>query len=256
MSARARCLEILDLLQKQHEVRVSDLAQQFNTSEMTIRRDLNFLAQQYNITRTHGGAMLSENSVVRTISFDEERIPNKEAKDLIAQTAVEQVDFRQRIFIDAGSTTRNMIKYFSDDMRNVIVTNSLSVAEGALQHKGMSVIMLGGEMLPIAKCSYGTVTEEQIRRYQFDVAFLGAAAVGADGKMYDGYSLEARLKGAIFEVAERICLMVDSSKFNCYELHEYGSLKQVHTIITDASVNMDALTLLDRFGTEVIIASP
>lgn len=254
MSARARCLEILDLMQKQHEVKVSDLANHFNTSEMTIRRDLNFLARQYNITRTHGGAVLSENSVVRTISFDEAKISNKEAKELIARKAVEKVEFRQRIFIDAGSTTRNMIKYFTDDMRNVIVTNNLSVAEGALEHKSMSVIMLGGEMLPIANCSYGPVTEEQIRRYPLDIAFLGAAAVGADGKMYDGYSLEARFKGAIFEVSQKICLMVDSSKFNCYDLHEYGSLKQVHTVITDAGVSKDALALLDRYGVEVVIA--
>ena len=192
MSARTRCLEILELMQKHHEVKVSELANHFNTSEMTIRRDLNFLARQYNITRTHGGAVLSESSVVRTISFDEAKISNKEAKELIARRAVAKVDFRQRIFIDAGSTTRNMIKYFTDDMRNVIVTNNLSVAEVALRHKGMSVVMLGGEVLPIANCSYGPVTEEQVRRYPLDIAFLGAAAIGTVGKMYVGYSLEAR----------------------------------------------------------------
>ena len=254
MNTRTRCLAILDMLQKQHQVKVGELADTFNTSEMTIRRDLNFLTQQYNITRTHGGATLAQDSVVRMISFDEAKIEHKEAKELIARKAMELVDFRQRIFIDSGSTTRNMINYFTDDMRNVIVTNNLTVASVALQHRNMSVIMLGGEMLHIAGCSSGTVAEEQMKHYQVDIAFLGAAAIGTDGKMYDGYSPEARLKGTIFEVSKKIYLMVDSTKFNCYDLHEFGSLRRVDTVITDSGVDKDALNLLNRYKVEVIIA--
>lgn len=246
MSVRTRRMEILDMLQKQHEVKVSDLASYFKTSEMTIRRDLGFLSSEYNITRTHGGATISENSVVRTVSFDENKISNKESKELIARKAVELVEFRSRIFIDAGSTTRTMINHFHENMRNIIVTNSLSVADTAMMHKGLSVIMLGGEMLPIARCSFGQVAEQQILRYPLDIAFLGAAAVGSDGKMYDGYSLEARFKGALFEVAERICLLVDSTKFNCYDLHEFGSLKQVDTIITDAGVSEEMIAHVEE----------
>ena len=254
MKARMRYLEILDILQTQHEVNVSELAKHFQTSEMTIRRDLNFLAKQYNITRTHGGATLMQDSVVRAISFDENKIAHKEFKELIAQRAVQQVEFRQRIFIDAGSTTRLMIKYLPENMRNVIVTNSLTVADGALQHKDMSAIMLGGELIHMANCSSGTVAEEQLKRYKLDIAFLGAAAVGTDGKMYDGYSPEARLKGTIFDVSKRICLLIDSSKFNCYDLHEFGSLSQVHAVITDCNIGKDALALLERYNLEIIIA--
>lgn len=254
MNTRTRCMAILEILQNQHQVKVSELAEKFQTSEMTIRRDLNLLAQQYNINRTHGGAALAQDSVVRTISFDDAKIEHKEAKEQISRKAVELVEFRQRIFIDAGSTTRNMINYFTDDMRNVIVTNNLTVAGVALQHRNLSVIMLGGEMLPIANCSSGIVAEEQISRYQLDIAFLGAAALGTDGKLYDGFSPEARLKGNIFEVSKKICLMVDSSKFNCYDLHEFGSLKQVDVVITDAGINKEGMNLLNKYKLEVIIA--
>jgi DeoR/GlpR family transcriptional regulator of sugar metabolism len=254
MSTRKRCLEILEILQKQHQVKVSELAEIFKTSEMTIRRDLNFLAQQYNISRTHGGAVLSQASVVREISFIEAKIEHKGAKELIAQKAVGQIDRRQRIFIDSGSTTRQMVNYITDDMSNIIVTNNLTVAGAALQHKNMSVIMLGGEMLHIANCSFGIVAEEQLKRYQLDIAFLGAAAVGADGKMYDGYSPEARFKDTIFNVSKKICLMADSSKFNCYDLYEFGSLKQVDLVITDDGINDDAWSLLKKHKVKVIIA--
>jgi DeoR/GlpR family transcriptional regulator of sugar metabolism len=98
------------------------------------------------------------------------------------------------------------------------------------------------------------VAEEQIKRYQLDIAFLGAAAVGADGKMYDGYSPEARLKDSVFSVSKKICLMVDSAKFNCYDLHEFGSLKQVDIVITDEGIDEDAWNLLKKYKVKVIIA--
>ena len=86
MKKSERCLAILEILQRQHKVKVTDLAQRFGISEMTIRRDLNFLARQYNISRTHGGAELGNQPVVRMISFDEARIAHKETKEKIVET--------------------------------------------------------------------------------------------------------------------------------------------------------------------------
>ena len=60
------------------------------------------------------------------------------------------------------------------------------------------MIMLGGEMIRITNCSSGPVAEEQIRKYQLDTAFIGAAAIGTDGRLYDGYSPEARFKSSLF----------------------------------------------------------
>ena len=80
MNKNERCLAILNILQKQHKVEVSELSKRFGISEMTVRRDLNLLAQQYNIIRTHGGALMDNQPLVRMISFDESRISHKEAK--------------------------------------------------------------------------------------------------------------------------------------------------------------------------------
>ena len=163
MNKSERCLAILDMLQKQHEVEVNQLAKIFRTSEMTIRRDLNFLSGQYNITRTHGGAVIANQPVVKVSSFDEARIPHREAKERIARKAASLIKNGQRIFIDAGSTTRILLDYLGEDIRAVVVTNHLKVAEHALSFDSLSVIMLGGEMIRITNCSSGTVAEEQIR---------------------------------------------------------------------------------------------
>ena len=251
-----RCLNILNLLQNDGAVNVSTLATQFDTSEMTIRRDLNFLAKQYNIKRTHGGAIMSETAqpVVRMVSFDYERITNKEEKELIAQRAAQLVQPRQRIFIDAGSTTRNIIDYIDPNSKNVIVTNSLTVAQNALKMENLSVIMLGGEMIPISNCSCGYVAEEQIKKYQLDIAFLGAAAIGTDGRLYDGYSPEARLKGSIFSLAKSTYLLADSTKFNTYDLNDFGSLSKVNGVITDHKITKEELEFIKKYNIDIIVA--
>lgn len=254
MNKNERCLAILNILQKQKKVEVADLARRFDISEMTARRDLNLLAQQYNITRTHGGALMDNQPVVRMISFDEARISNKEAKEKIAAKAASLIQNGRRIFIDAGSTTRIMLNYLDKDTRAVIVTNHLKVAEHALLFDNLSVIMLGGEMIRITNCSSGSVAEEQIKKYQLDVAFIGAAAIGADGKLYDGYSPEARFKSSIFAVAKKIYLLTDSSKFNTYDLNGFANLSQVNGVITDAGIDEEGMNLLKRYNVEVIIA--
>ena len=226
MNKNERCLAILNILQKQHKVEVKDLSERFGISEMTARRDLNLLAQQYNITRTHGGALMDNQPVVRMISFDEARISHKEAKEKIAAKAATLIQNGRRVFIDAGSTTRIVLNYLDKDTRAVIVTN----------------------------CSSGSVAEEQIKKYQLDMAFIGAAAIGADGKLYDGYSPEARFKSSIFSVAKKIYLLTDSSKFNTYDLNGFANLSQVSAVITDSDIDEEGLNLLKKYNVDVIIA--
>ncbi len=252
MDARTRCLQILDILQQKHKVNVKDLASLFGTSEMTIRRDLNILTQQYNIIRTHGGAKLVQDSVVKTISFDEAKIEQKESKRLIGKKAATLIEYRQKIFIDSGSTTRNMVQYFNKYMKNIIVTNSITISEAAIQYENISVVLLGGEVLPIAKCSFGPTTEEQILNHKLDAAFLGTAAIGSDGFLYDGYSLEARLKVSILDLAKKVYLLADSSKFNEFDMHKFGSLRQVDAVITDFGLKNEAKQLLSQYDVEII----
>ena len=160
----------------------------------------------------------------------------------------------QRIFIDAGSTTRTILNYLEEDTRAVVVTHHLAVAEQALKFENLAVIMLGGDMIRITNCSSGPVAEEQLKKYQLDTAFIGAAAIGSDGKLYDGYSPEARLKGTLFSVAKKIYVLADSSKMNTYNLNEFGSLSQIDGLITDAGIDEEAMTLMKRHRVNVIIA--
>lgn len=256
MDKSSRRLKILDILQSNGSVDVNELAQKFQSSEMTIRRDLNDLAKQYNVIRTHGGAVTKERDtkIIKSISFYDDKITNKEAKSKIAQTAASFIQPRQRIFIDAGSTTRGIVHYLNNELKTIVVSNSIEVVESCMHYENISVIMLGGEMLRISRCSFGKNTEHQLLEYQFDVAFLGAAAIGTDGKVYDGYSPEASFKNKIFDVTKKVYLLVDSSKFNTYDLIDFADLNQFYGLITDTNVNAETELLLKRKNVKLIIA--
>lgn len=256
MDKASRGLKILDMLQENGQVEVAELAKIFGTSEMTIRRDLNTLAKKYNVTRTHGGATMPQNGapIIKLETFVEEKISNREQKDIIAKKAASFIEFRQRIFIDPGSTARLVTKYLRNENKNIVVTNSIAVVDACLEYDGVSVIMLGGEILPGSRCVMGDAAEEQLRNYRLDIAFVGASAVGMDGKAYDGYSPEAWHKKMIFEIANKVYLLVDSSKFNTYDLTAYAYLKQFAGIITDKGIDEKTVAFLKKRNVNLIIA--
>ena len=254
MNKNERYKAIMEILQREGSVDVVQLAGRFQTSLMTIRRDLNTLCEDYNIVRTHGGAMLKDQAqpVVRVISFDERRIAHREQKIAIAREAAAMIRNGQRIYLDSGSTTRIVLDYLDPETKAVIVCNHLGVAQQALGFKNMSVIMLGGNMIPMSNCSYGEVAEEQIRRYSLDAAFIGAAAIGQDGNLFDGFSPEARLKNYIFDVASRVFLLVDSSKVGTYDVNRFGHLNKIHMVITDDGLDREGRNLISRFDVPLI----
>lgn len=254
MNSRERCLVILDTLEKQQKVEVKELAKHFGVSEMTVRRDLNRLSEQYNIVRTYGGAIMENQPVVRLTSYDDSRLMNVDKKEKIAAKAASLVKNGQRIFIDGGSTARSMLDYLPADIQAVVVAHQLKVVERALQFDNLSVIMLGGEMIKISNSSSGNVAEEQLQKYQLNQAFLGTGAIGSDGRFYDGYSTTARLKNIIFSMAEKIYILADSSKINTYDLNEFGSLNQCTAVITDDGIDEEGKKLLARYHANLIIA--
>ena len=255
MDKASRGLKILDMLQENGRVNVTELSELFDTSEMTIRRDLNILAKKYNIVRTHGGATMPQNGspIIKTETFVEEKISHRDQKDVIAKKAAELIEFRQRVFIDPGSTARLVTKYLNNENKNIIVTNSMSVAEACMEYDAMSVIILGGQILPGSRCTVGSSAEEQLAGYRLDSAFVGAAAIGIDGKVYDGYSPEAWYKKMIFDVVDKVYLLADSTKFNTYDLSAYANLKQFEAVITDDGIDKKMIEYFEKNKIRLII---
>ena len=245
----SRRQQIYAMLQEQGEIQTKQLCQLFGVSDMTIRRDLDILAKEENVKRTHGGAVLLEFPVQ-----EEKKSTVDRAKEAIAKKAMEFVDSTQKIFIDSGTTTIHIARNLSPGSHNIVVTNNLKIVEEVADKPHISVLIIGGTLrVPVMSC-YGAQTEEQISRYKVDIAFLGATTVGENGFFYDGYPPEVGVKQSIIQSAQRTFVLVDSSKFDKYNLISYSHVKDVTGVITDSGIQEETREKLEKMGANLIVA--
>lgn len=252
MLRETRLRQIMELLRRDGRVENRELCAQFDVSDMTIRRDLDVLAAEGDIVRTRGGALLKQESrrhpVERVMDEQERR------KECIARKAIELINPGQRIFIDSGTTTRWVGRLMPSDSHNVIATNNLAVAMEISDYQNVTLLVIGGELQGTSMSCFGSLTEEQIRRYKLDIAFIGAAAVDSEGYAYTGYPSEAGTKNCIICSAKKSYLLVESGKFNQDNLMNFCHIGSFEAIITDKAVSPEVVEQLEQQGTHVIIA--
>ena len=161
---------ILEELSHKDFLTLQELIDRTGCSASTIRRDLSKLQQLGKLQRVHGGAMLKENRMVEA-NLTEKLATNLDEKKMIAKIAANQINDNECLFIDAGSSTLELIKYIqAKDI--IVVTNGLTHVE-ALLKKGIKTIMLGGQVKENTLATIGSSAMEILRRYCFDKAFIG-----------------------------------------------------------------------------------
>ena len=161
---------ILTLLNEQGEVSVDELAKHFETSEVTIRKDLAALESNGLLLRRYGGAITMPQELVGDAAQ-----PISVYKRAIARAAVMRLREHARIIIDSGSTTAAMIPELGHQPGLVVMTNSLHVASALseLEHEPV-LLMTGGTWDPHSDSFQGQVAEQVLRSYDFDQLFIGA----------------------------------------------------------------------------------
>jgi DeoR/GlpR family transcriptional regulator of sugar metabolism len=164
---------ILTLLNEQGEVSVDELAKRFETSEVTIRKDLAALESNGLLLRRYGGAITMPQELV-----GDPAQPVSAYKRAIARAAVMRLREHARIIIDSGSTTAAMIPELGHQPGLVVMTNSLHVASALseLEHEPV-LLMTGGTWDPHSDSFQGQVAEQVLRSYDFDQLFIGADGI-------------------------------------------------------------------------------
>lgn len=199
---------ILDTIKVQQFVRLEDLVELLQSSESTVRRDLDELELAGRLRRVHGGAESLKN-LQEEESIVQKSVKNIQEKLQIAQKAASFIEEDDVIFLDAGTTTELMIDYLSAE--NVtIVTNSVHHAV-KLVEKGLHTIIIGGKVKRSTDASIGAVALEQIRQLHFTKAFLGMN--GVDTNDYTTPDVEeAAIKRTVLSNANHAYVLADLSK--------------------------------------------
>ncbi|MHC8510042.1 MAG: DeoR/GlpR family DNA-binding transcription regulator [Rhodospirillales bacterium] len=256
LQARERHARILEALARDQFVTVPGMAGACRVSEMTMRRDLDKLAEIGRLERTHGGAAsLSSNA---SLGFDllEPRFESRtavhtEEKASIARAAARLIEPEQTIALDIGSSTFALARRIAETPLNVF-TSSLKIA-AYLAEKRPNVYVPAGQVAGSEPSLIGHQAVKHLRTFRFDVAFIGVSSVSENG-FYD-YSLEdANIKRTLIECAERAVVLIDSSKFGRISVEHVAGFEAVDTVISEARPPAWLRKACAAAQTEIILA--
>jgi DeoR family fructose operon transcriptional repressor len=237
---------ILDKLNTQGEVDIKETAAMLEISEITIRRDLNRLAGDGLLYRTHGGAM-KVNPLEIPHDFVNKAAKNIEAKDKICRAAAALINNGDIIFMDCGSTVFRLCQFIKNKKIKVI-TNSIPVVY-ELQNSLVSLNIIGGEFDQERQAVHGKMANEHIARYKANKAFLGVDGISING-LFANSELEADITLAFAKYSAKAFLLCDNSKIGKESYLKFADLKTIDTIITDSQ--SDELMHFEKQGVEIV----
>lgn len=241
MLKEKRHLDILRFLNREDNlksgVRISDLANNYDVSISTIRRDLNEMEESGIVKRIHGGVILKK-SLKKEYDFESKTLENLDIKNKIAKQAARKVEDGDVIAINSSSITYLIVKYLYDK-KVKIVTNSVGLLEQAKDIPNLEIIVLGGIYIQDAKTIEGSETVEQIKNMYFNKCFIGANGIHLKKGVTTAGPIEVHSKMQMINNSEDAYLLCESSKFEKNSFYKFAEIKDFTSIITDNDINED-----------------
>lgn len=223
--------QILALARQSGAVSVDDLAQRFDVTPQTIRKDLNELCDARLLARTHGGAMLS--SGVENLAYEARRHVAAAEKVVIGQHAASLIPNDCSLFMNIGTTTEEVARALVDHEGLLVITNNIHVASILMPRPRIEVIIAGGMLRKSDGGIVGEAAVDFISQFKVDHAVIGASALDEDGAMLDFDYREVRVAKAIMQNARNVMLVADATKFTRTAPVRIGQLSDVDVFVTD-----------------------
>lgn len=251
MLAIERRNAILEKLQAERRVVVSELSEFYDVSEETIRRDLEKLESDGYAIKSYGGAVLNENSNL-DLPFNIRKNRNVLGKQKIAAFISEMVHDGENIMLDASSTAVAIAKALRNKKDLTIITNSIEITLELFEVPGFKVISTGGIAAGSSFALVGSVADKTIRSYYVDKAIVSCKGMDINAGFTDSDERLANNKASMLSVAKKKILAVDNSKFDKIAFAKIGDLKDVSTIVTDKKPEEEWLQKFEELGVECI----
>ena len=244
------------MVEEHGRVLVTELAERFDVSEQTIRKDLLALERSHRLTRTHGGAIATAPDRPE-LAFDVRRRIEADAKRRIAAAAAAIVHDGETIAFDASTTALEVARRLCQigGWRELtVVTNGIRIAEELAGQDGITILMPGGRMRWEALSVVGPWGDGFFRRINIARAFLGAAGFTIQSGLTDATEEEAQIKRAMVSGAIEVTGIVDHSKWGRAMLATFCRTDRIARIVTDAPAPTDLVEGVRRAGIELVEA--
>lgn len=244
------------ILQRLHEtgkLDITDLASEMKVSGVTIRKDLKLLEEKNLLFRTKGGAS-TKNPYANEKPINEKEFINVDQKKKIARAALPLIEKTDAIIIGSGTTVFELSRCLFPSRHFFVITPALKVALELCNRPNVEVIQLGGLIHESSASAAGPFAEKSLQDISCDILFLGVDGIDLDFGLTITNLTEASLNQKMIQLAHRVVIMADSSKFERRGLGRVCNLDQVHCIITDEGVSPKMVKKLEERGVQVIIA--
>jgi DeoR family glycerol-3-phosphate regulon repressor len=246
--------EIVRLVQRSGEVTVDDLAERFNVSRETLRRDLSYLDMLGRLRKFHGGARIRSESASELQAegpFALRMADNATSKRKIAYAAASLLAPGDAVFIDTGTTTLLLAEALVDLPSLVVITNSHRIAATVAANPDHKIFLIGGAYGADAGQSLGHLAVEQIRRFRARHAFITVGALDESAVM-DFDAQETEIAQTMIERADMVTVLADASKFGKRGIFDVAPWSAVDRLVTDISPPIPLEAAIRAEGVEII----
>jgi len=238
---------ILEKLQEEKRVVVSELSQLYNVSEETIRRDLEKLEHEGYAIKSYGGAVINENTSI-DMPFNVRKNRNVVGKQKIAELVASMIHDGDQIMLDASTTAVFIAKALKEKERLTVITNSIEILIELADVSGWKIISTGGTMKEGYLALLGSKAEETIRSYWVDKAIVSCKAFDREKGIMDSSELFANAKETMIDSAKMSILAVDHSKFDNTAFARIMNLNKVQAVVTDMKPSAEWMEFFENRG--------
>jgi DeoR family transcriptional regulator of aga operon len=242
---------IIKILEKENRVLITELCKTFNTTAVTIRKDLDLLEQEGVLKRTHGGAILHR-PLFHGLALNEKEKLHSDEKERIAAEAVKHISEGDVIILDSGSTTSSLARMMKNLKGITVITNAINIAM-ELANSDIEIILTGGSLQKNTSTLIGPLADSILNKISADKLFHGVDGIDYELGLTTPNITEANTSRVMTKRAGEDFLLVDSSKFGRRSLGVICQMKEISKIITTRKMDKTELKKLNDLGVEVII---
>jgi DeoR/GlpR family transcriptional regulator of sugar metabolism len=253
ISSVERQQQILQFLNRQQRLSVTEICEHFSISEATARRDLETLAEQGKLQRVHGGAIPVEQAPPELPILERENEQSEE-KTRIGRAAANLIADNETIFLGSGTTILEVARNLRDRRNLTVITNSLLVLNTLAGIAEITVIALGGMLRSTELSFIGHITEQALAEVRADKVLIGARGISLEQGLTNDYLPETMTDRAILKVGREIIIVADHTKVNRVSTAFLAPLNSIHKLVTDDKTSDEFVSALTQQGVEVIKA--
>lgn len=240
------------MLESRDFIGSESLGRELDASESSVRRDLGILEQQGILKRVYGGAVSVQSAPGRAFDYAAESVRLSDEKSRIGELTASLIENGQTVILDGGSTVAAVARELASKSLH-IVTNSLPIAEGFESLRNIELTLTGGYLDPRLRVLLGPFCEQMLGAIRADAVIMGIGGITEAG-FSNNNTLVVGSEQKMIEVASRVIIVADHTKFGRGAMIPVAPLSAAHTVVSDAELGSEFVAMLRDNGIEVLLA--